>query len=368
MIRKLFFLIAICLTALPLYAQSPEDALSEFDWLTEFVRRNYPGYEAKIQGNEEIFKESIRQSRDLISHRPDTLPLLIDEYLRQFHDGHLYFRPTQECQTLFHDIFRKEAVRRRETSPSGSINMYYTAKAMNDSTFFLRIPSFDNAMSNQMVKDNWEAITSRPYLIIDLRCNNGGNDDNFSELMRLVYSKPYWCDGVEMYATPDIAALYRQLAANEPDRDSKEWLTELADSVESHLGGYVLRPGMQRKYKVTYDTVYANPCKIGILIHGRNSSSAEQFILDARQSNKVTLFGNENTHGVIDLSNVFSVMSPKGWFELYFPTTRSCRYPDVIIDGVGISPQVPIPYEESLQEKDNIGEEIEYIERVLRGI
>lgn len=33
-----------------------------------------------------------------------------------------------------------------------SFNMYYTAKAMNDSTFFLRIPSFADSESNKIVE------------------------------------------------------------------------------------------------------------------------------------------------------------------------------------------------------------------------
>ena len=142
--------------------------------------------------------------------------------------------------------------------------------------------------------------------------------------------------------------------------------------MEKHLGDYVLRPGMQRIRLVRRDTVYQNPRRIGLLIHGRNASSAEQYILEAKESEKVVLFGNERTSGTLDLSNVFAITSPSGWFKLYIPTTRSCRWPDIVIDGKGIAPQIPIPYEESqieaLQERDGIGEEIRYIERVLRGL
>ena len=42
--------------------------------------------------------------------------------------------------------------------------------------------------------------------------------------------------------------------------------------------------------------------------------------------------------------------------------------PDIVIDVRGLAPQIPIPYKESLQEKDNIGDEILYVERILRGI
>lgn len=366
MYKRLFLLFLTCFSMPFIHAQSPEESLSEFDWLTGYIQRNYPGYHQKTKDKEQILQEKIRQSRSLISHQPDTLPCLMDEYLSLFNDGHLYFQITPEGRKVFHDIIKRESIRRNRDGQSGSINMYYTAKVMNDSTFFLRIPSFGNGTCNRLVEENWNDITSRPYLIVDLRCNGGGNDENFSRLMELVYSRPYWKHGVEMYATPDIAALYRKYAAEATDEESVEWLNTLADSVENNLGGYVLRPGMQRRFTVTRDTVYTYPRKIAILIHRRNASSAEQFILEAKESDKVVLFGNENTKGCIDLSNVFSIQSPKGWFSLNFPTTRSCRYPETVIDGIGISPQIPVPYKESLQEKDSIGEEIRYIEHVLR--
>lgn len=368
MLKKLFLLISACISMPALYAQSPEESLSEFDWLTGYVQRNYPGYPQKARNKEKMLQKWIEQNRNLISHQPDTLPFILDEYLRLFNDGHLYLSTTQEGYKAFHDIINREKSRRANTGQSRSINMYYTAKAMNDSTFFLRIPSFNDNTSNRLVEDNWNAITSRPYLIVDLRCNGGGNDRNFSQLMKLVYSRPYWKYGVEMYATPDLAVLYRQIAEDDRDEETKEWFTTLADSVENHLGGYTLRPGMQHKYQIACDTVYPNPRKIALLIHSRNASSAEQFILDAKESDKVILFGNENTRGVIDLSNVFDIPTPKGWFLLNFPTTRSCRCPETIIDGIGIAPQIPVPYPESLQEKDHIGEEIEYIERILRDM
>ena len=223
-----------------------------------------------------------------------------------------------------------------------------------------------------MIKDNWDAITSRPYLIVDLRCNKGGNDQSFDALMALTYSRPYLTHGVEQYATPDFLDFFKDIIAHEPQSEWRDYLQELTDSMENHLGDYVLRPGMQRLQLVQRDTVYQNPRRIGLLIHGRNASSAEQYILEAKESEKVVLFGNERTSGTLDLSNVFAITSPSGWLKLYIPTTRSCRWPDIVIDGKGIAPQIPIPYEESrieaLQEKDGIGEEIRYIERVLRGL
>ena len=366
--RKILFYVFTLLSIQPIDAQTREEALSEFDWLTGFIQRNYPGYEIKTQGKEYEWNQRTAALRNIIIQRPDTLPLAMDQYVRCFNDGHLRVNTTPEGNAKFQPIRQRELARRAKSHRTESFNMYYTAKAMNDSTFFLRIPSFADSESNKIVEKNLKEITSRPYLIVDLRGNGGGNDMNFQTLMALVYSQPYLTHGVELYATHDFLSLYRKLATENPKETWAKFCQDMADSVAQHLGGYVLRPGLQRIRLIKRDSVYPYPRKVGILIHGRNASSAEQFILEAKNSEKVTLFGNEPTQGTIDLSNVYSFTSPLGWFQLSIPTTRSCRWPDITIDGKGIAPQIPVPYPDSMQERDLIGEEILYIERVLRGI
>ena len=366
--KRFLYITLICLISQTAFAQSKKDALAEFDWLTGYVERNYPAYKLKTQNKEKEWDKYVQSLRKVVVTRPDTLPIILDNYLKYFNDAHLWL--TLSNRHLFQDIIQRE--RKRYELHNGSrpqsINMYYTAKAMNDSTFFLRIPSFANEMANKIVEDNLEAIKSRPYLIIDLRANSGGDDTNYKSLMPLIYSNPYIKHGVELYATEDFLKMYRDIIVQNPNAEWVDYYKRMAYAVEENLGGYVLRPDSKRLDTIKQDTIYFYPKKVGILIHRQNASSAEQFILEARESEKVVLFGNENTKGAIDLSNVYTIESPLKWFKLHIPTTRSCRLPDIIIDGKGIAPHIPIPYKESLQEKDNIGQEIWYIERVLRGI
>lgn len=305
--------------------------------------------------------------RKAIAQQPDTLLLVANEYMRKFNNGHLWISFTKEGRERFAPIMQRFWDRHKNDSRPRDINMWYTAKEMNDSTFFLRIPSFGDSMAVKLVEDNWDSIMARPYLIVDLRANGGGDDRYFRPLLKLIYTQPYYTHGTKMYATRNFLDLYRKIARDEADKDWSSFYKKMDDSVEANLGHYVLRPNEKRLNLVKEDTVYPNPRRVALLIHGKNASSAEQFVLEAKESEKVVLFDSENTRGVIDLSNVYNFPSPKGWFKLYIPTTRSCRWPDIIIDGKGIAPQIPVPYEESLQEKSNIGDEIKYIERVLRG-
>ena len=79
------------------------------------------------------------------------------------------------------------------------------------------------------------------------------------------------------------------------------------------------------------------PKNIGIIINHKNGSTAEQFLLAAKQSKKVKLFGT-TTAGVLDISNMYSVESPCKEFKLGYSLSKSLRIPDMEIDGKGIQP------------------------------
>ena len=72
-------------------------------------------------------------------------------------------------------------------------------------------------------------------------------------------------------------------------------------------------------------------------MNGGNGSTAEQFLLAAKQSRKVKLFGT-TTMGVLDISNMYAVESPAHEFRLSYCISKSRRIPDMAIDGKGITP------------------------------
>ena len=230
--------------------------------------------------------------------------------------------------------------------PNGS-NIFPLAMQLSDSTFYLRITTFGNDLGKKLTKKHWKEITSTPNLIIDIRNNRGGQDNHYSLLSDLVYSQPYEDKGTEWYATKNNIKMYEDAIKNGELKGGEEgllWTKTLMAEMKKHIGGFVIHPMMGKDKIISKDTVYTYPKRVGIIINGGNASSAEQFILTAKHSSKVTLFGNENTAGVLDYSNVRGENFPSNKYELLFPMTRSRRLPNNPIDYIGIAPDIIIPY------------------------
>jgi C-terminal processing protease CtpA/Prc len=144
-------------------------------------------------------------------------------------------------------------------------------------------------------------------------------------------------------------------------------MNELITAMKKNVGGFVFHPSMGHAGIVKKDTIYRYPKRVGIIINESNASSAEQFILDAKESKKVTLFGISNTAGVLDYSNRVQEDLPSGKYEFYWPLTRSGRLPEHPIDNVGIPPDVIIPYPERYQLFDRIDDWVYFVKEYLEN-
>jgi len=127
----------------------------------------------------------------------------------------------------------------------------------------------------------------------------------------------------------------------ETERPEAEVLDGQIARMKANPGGYVA--GDTRPFSIMpLDAVRPFPRRVAVLIDGAGSSG-EQFILAARQSRKVTLFGRGNSAGVLDFANVVGMTTPSGRFHMYWATSRSSRLPDDPVDPHGIAPDVRIP-------------------------
>jgi C-terminal processing protease CtpA/Prc len=251
--------------------------------------------------------------------------------------------------------------------PNGT-NTFPVATYLSDSTFFLRIPGFDDNQSEKFVKANWKEIMSRPNLIIDIRGNGGGSDEFYQPLSQLFYTNPYKSTGIKWYASEGNLRNFEEALKsgdiNNGD-EGRKWVEELVKAMKQNIGGFVVHPLMGGDEIVKEDSVYLYPKKVGIIINEGNGSSAEQFLLAAKESKKVILFGNHNTAGVLDYSNQVEENFPSGKYTFFWPISRSNRLPDHPIDNIGIAPDVIIPFPETKQLYDKLDDWVYFVREYL---
>jgi hypothetical protein len=385
------------LSLVNLSAQESSQALGDFDFLVEKVRVDYAGYAAKANAELATLESSVRQE---IAREPERALGLFNKYLSFFDDDHLRVERTSrgnetvvvattkpssslelegrimEIHGANHYIIQQsvspiydEALRYtyRPRFPNGR-NVYQIAHTLSDSTFYMRLPSFNIPKEDvdDLVAKHWAEITSRPNFVIDIRSNPGGRSDVYEALLPLLYTHPYTLKGVEWWAAEgNIADLERDIETDNIREGMEDDARALLREMKRHRGEFVVHPRDVAEWNVAYDTVYPYPRNVGIIIGKENASAAEQFLLTAQNSGKVILFGVEPTAGVLDYSNTVPRPLPSGLFEVWIPQTRSLRLPENPIDATGISPDVKIPFEADYQLYDRLDDWVYFVKNYL---
>jgi len=327
---------------------------------------NYPGYDK----NQIIFEaqETENMEYELIIYRDynDFFPtnekasLHLNGSVFEIHEDTRFVKKTADS------TYNKALLRTYVPIYPNGVNTFPVATPLNDSTYFLRIPNFDSNMANELVEKYWDEITTRPNLIIDIRNNGGGQDNYYEKLAELIYTNPYESIGVEWYSTKSIIEDWEYAINNNKIKEGfEEESKALLEEMKKNVGGFILHPYYDGDDIVERDTMYTYPKRIGIIINENNASSAEQFLLEAKQSSKVTVFGAKNTAGVLDYSNITPKELPSGKYNLWLPATRSRRLPDNPIDNIGIAPDILIPFEPQEQLYDKLDSWVYFVKFYL---
>jgi len=192
------------------------------------------------------------------------------------------------------------------------------------------------------MKPEGHCLRPTHHYCVDASGNGGGSDYSFTNIIPYLKTNEINVTGVEYLSTILNNQRMMDFVTKPEYKDftnkQKEWAKKSFDTLQKHLGEFVLLDeSFENNDTNTPDTVLPFPKQVGIIIDGGVGSSAEQFLLAAKQSKKVKLFGT-STFGSLDISNMYFVKSPCGEYELGYSLSKSKRLPGYVLDESGIQP------------------------------
>lgn len=338
------------------------DCKSIFDWTKKTFEENDAGFEYILNKkgvNAYQIHNNLIFSRLSRVNSPIDCQELVRNWLSFFRKSHLEFHFIGEIKNELqkNNKYLKSSISDHKASDNSLSNKLYLRflnssvpfiERLNSKTLYLRIPSFQGkakSLIDSLIALNREEILSTENLIIDIRNGTGGNDDSYEGLIPFIYTNPIRMPTVEFLSTPLNNKRMYELATNtgfaleqniNPSVNDMKKFQAQYHMLNNRIGEFVNLKG-NKISTIKLDTIYPYPKQVGILINENNISTDEQFILEAKQSKKVKLFG-VTTKGGLDISNLYLVSSPNKDFVLVYGLSRSLRIPEMIVDDIGIMP------------------------------
>ncbi|MDD5361651.1 MAG: S41 family peptidase [Ignavibacteria bacterium] len=230
-------------------------------------------------------------------------------------------------------------------------------KKVTDKTSLLCISSFERnyvERIQKLIADNKDEIENCENLIIDVRNNLGGVYDGYVGLLPYILTDNIRGIGTEFLATQ---TLIDGMEGWYHDEESRSRVREFLNILKKRMGEFV-NPDSSVSYIDTIKIAERSPKQVIILVNRRTASSGEAFVLDAKQSKKVKIFGTP-TYGALDYGTASFFEIGCSNYKLMMPVWRSMRLPEYPIDNIGIQPDIYL--DKSV--KDWIGFAVGYLEK-----
>ncbi|MEM6298499.1 MAG: S41 family peptidase, partial [Bacteroidota bacterium] len=221
-------------------------------------------------------------------------------------------------------------------------------KMLNDTTAYLRLPSFspsNRAKIDSLYELADAKIRQTPYLIVDVRDNGGGSDDNANPLLPYIYTNPIQGDRVELLVTEDNLNLWRDAlknAENDPRNYGKgdvAWFRREVKKMEKAKPNTFILRSKAGKRKIKDISEF--PKSVAIIQNQNCASSCETLLFWAKQSEKTILVG-ENSGGYVGYGENFGLYTPCYQYRL---TCTMTRYKEQRkYEAEGIAPDYQLEY------------------------
>ena len=350
-------ILAFLILFIPMLSFSQQcNCLLNFDYMVGHVKSDYAGFNDKIKvGNKKTFENftALLRKRSIASNNVDSCYIILRTWTNYFKDSHLriqldwrYRQAHPETAKLLNQRFAKT---KSISTSTEKLEQHTNFKILDDKTVLLRLSSFlwnEKKNIDSLLKAYRDQLKKLPNWIIDLRGNDGGTDYAFGGLIPYIYTSPIKIKPDEFLSSKEnIKILTENLKDNELSQDGKDFITNLIKLMNQSPNKFV-NPSGKDSFEIKLDTVYQYPTKVAILIDRNTASSAESFLLNAMQSAKVKVYG-ENSAGMLDYNNTQYFDIPCKDFNLVIPIGRSKRLPENPIDNIGLKPDIRIDVKEN---------------------
>jgi hypothetical protein len=320
--KPLLFIIAMTVIHASLFAQREHDEMQK---LITTVECNYSGFRMLNADQQQSYFNAKKNALDSIDARST-----VNEQLRVIKTYLSFFKNNHLC--AFTGDFMSFA--------TGEIGFKLdppTLSIADSSTIILTIPSFlgqNKTRIDELLKTNQTQLSCKKNLIIDIRGNRGGTDEAFYPLLPLLSTN-----------TMTVHAFYVLVNENSLKKYVKYLSAEKIEKLKKRSGE--LASLSNDTSDITIDNqhypVSAYPVNVAIIVDRYVGSSAEQFLLYAKQSRKVKIFG-ENTHGMLDCTNPDMYQFFNNAITVTIPMTISSRvWSRAAIENIGIQPDIYVP-------------------------
>lgn len=363
--KRIINLVLSLLVALLSQAQpqlTVEQNLEDYDFAVKYIENNYSGFPTKVVDSTCADYESIKthlRAQVAQGERPGWDAAA--EYMAWFNDKHLFIHVAFYNDKNEYIGWTEQYMKKKEIHYEVLMEYRPTALAckVTDRTFLIRFPSCEGNPDMKWIKNSIKLFKKSKCenLVIDIRGNGGGGDSFWLPYWKLLYDHEAYMQEPE----------YRNTPQNMDYLKAVEWscasriISSSLQNPDSEFVGGGLAQSICKK-------VDRSVKKAALIIDNGVASSGEAMVLEIKATSKrTTIYGNDNTSGCLDFSNVAEI--PFKHFDHIFqvPMSRRTGLPETGIDDTGIDPDVRIPLPLPAKLTDNIDEWVIWVAKQLEA-
>jgi hypothetical protein len=363
--KKVLTLISCLVMGLMSWAQMPEltleQHLEDYDFAVKYIEDNYSGFPDKVTNSTLAGYETMRSSlRSQVEQGKRSGWDAVAELMGWFNDAHLKIHYAVFDEQVNDDVNWTEYYRKKKfIHYAGLMEEYNPAPVackVTDKTFLVRLPSCGGDPDLKWVKNSIKQFKKShcENLVIDIRGNGGGSDGIWSPYLELLYDHEIRLPGIEYRNSPQNMEYIKneglrkdilKMSIKQPDA---EFLP--------HNGGVIRIKGKVDK----------RVRKAALIIDNKVASAGEQMVrIVGHSSNRTTIYGQDNTRGCLDYSNIALLKFKHSDIYFQVPMSHVCGLPESGIDATGIAPDVRIDLPLPARLTDNIDEWVIWVAEQL---